>query len=103
MSSSRRPEHVVDPGRTTDALDDETARLKLALEAAELEVEQLRRAVAGRTIIGQAQGILMERLGLDASQAFAYLTRASSHGNRKLLRVATEVVETRELPLGPSD
>ena len=103
MSSSRRSEQIVDLGRATEAPDEETARLKLALEAAELEAEQLRRAIDGRTIIGQAQGILMERLGLDASQAFAYLTRASSHGNRKLLGVATEVVETRALPLGPSD
>jgi AmiR/NasT family two-component response regulator len=26
-----------------------------------------------RTVIGQAKGILMERLGLDAEQAFTYL------------------------------
>jgi len=62
------------------------------------EIDQLGRALHSRTIIGQAQGILMERLDIDAAQAFDYLRRMSSHTNRKLVALAEEVARTRELP-----
>lgn len=62
------------------------------------EIDQLGRALNSRTIIGQAQGILMERLDIDAAQAFDYLRRMSSHTNRKLVALAEEVARTRELP-----
>lgn len=62
------------------------------------EIDQLGRAVHGRTVIGQAQGILMERLDIDAAQAFDYLRRVSSHSNRKLVQVADELARTRKLP-----
>jgi AmiR/NasT family two-component response regulator len=55
-------------------------------------------AVESRTIIGQAEGILMERLGIDAQQALEYLKRASSTSNRKLAQIAAEIAETRKLP-----
>jgi AmiR/NasT family two-component response regulator len=54
--------------------------------------------MSSRHVIGMAQGILMERYGLDEQQAFAFLSRVSSHENRKLRELATEVVRTRELP-----
>jgi AmiR/NasT family two-component response regulator len=54
--------------------------------------------MTSRTIIGQAEGILMERLGIDADQAFAYLRRVSQSENRKLIMVCSEIVETRRLP-----
>ncbi len=72
--------------------------LARALHDARREVEQLRVAVEHRTIIGQAQGILMERLGIDAAAAFEYLRRVSSHENRKLISVAISIVETGALP-----
>lgn len=62
------------------------------------EVDQLGRALRSRTTIGQAQGILMERLDIDAARAFDYLRRVSSHSNRKLVDVADELARTRELP-----
>ena len=46
--------------------------------AADLKDEQLRLAVTGRTVIGQSQGILMERFQLSADGAFAVLVRFSS-------------------------
>lgn len=66
------------------------------------EIENRGRAMAGRTVIGQAQGILMERFGIDAERAFDYLRRISQDTNRKLVAVAEEIVSTRATPT-PSD
>lgn len=56
------------------------------------------RAIETRTTIGQVQGILMERFGIDADQAFAVLRRYSQHANQPLRDVAIEIVATRQLP-----
>jgi GAF domain-containing protein len=61
------------------------------------QIATLRQAVDSRTLIGQAQGILMERYQLDAEQAFAVLRRYSQTHNVKLRAVAEELVESREL------
>lgn len=66
--------------------------------AAEREIDQLGLALHNRTIIGQAQGVLMERFEMNADQAFDYLRRVSSHTNRKLAAVAAEIARTRKLP-----
>lgn len=47
-----------------------------------------------RDLIGQANGILMERFEIDAQQAFALLVRVRQDGNRKLRDVATELAST---------
>ncbi|MBA3233542.1 MAG: GAF and ANTAR domain-containing protein [Propionibacteriales bacterium] len=60
--------------------------------------EGLRRAVDARHLIGLAQGILMERFGLDVDQAFSVLRRYSQDNNVKLRDVAEHVIETRSLP-----
>ena len=62
-------------------------RLVVALESAGLEIEQLRAALGNRLLIGQAQGILMERLRIDAPQAFDYLRRAGQVQRRGVRRV----------------
>lgn len=62
------------------------------------EIDQLGRALHSRTTIGQAQGILMERLAIDSAQAFDYLRRVSSHSNRKLTDICCEIVRTGSLP-----
>jgi AmiR/NasT family two-component response regulator len=51
-----------------------------------------------RTVIGRAEGILMERFDLQPAQAFAVLTRLSQHNNIRLHLVAAELVKTRTLP-----
>jgi hypothetical protein len=51
-------------------------------------IAHLRRALDSRDVIGQAKGILMERLGVDAEQAFHQLVRASQDTNLKLVDVA---------------
>ncbi len=61
-------------------------------------VENLRGALTSREVIGQAEGILIERERITADQAFAVLRRASQHLNIKLREVAQYVVETGEVP-----
>ena len=74
----------------------------LALAAAEaigdagVRVDQLQAAMATRTVIGQAQGILMERNKFTAGQAFDRLRAASMNLNRKLHDVAKDLTETGE-------
>jgi GAF domain-containing protein len=60
--------------------------------------EGLQVAVDARKLIGQAQGILMERFDLDADRAFEFLRRQSQAHNVKLRHVAEWVVEHRTSP-----
>lgn len=69
----------------------------LALGYARSE-EGLREALETRTVIGQAQGLLMERFEIDADRAFATLRRYSQHRNIKLKALCHQLVETRVLP-----
>jgi hypothetical protein len=57
-------------------------------------IDHLALAVKHRTIIGQATGILMERYGLDADAAFRTLLRLSSERERKVYKIAQELVRT---------
>ena len=59
----------------------------------------LNTAMDSRKLIGQAQGILMERYDLDEAQAFEVLRRYSQDHNIKLRRVAEHLIATRRLPL----
>lgn len=76
----------------------------LALSAAEARhaedarVANLEAALISRNLIGQAQGILMERERITADQAFDILRRASQHLNVKLRDVAQRLVDTGEGP-----
>jgi GAF domain-containing protein len=76
----------------------------LALSAARTHEDEERRAdnlnaaLATREVIGQAQGILMERERVSSGQAFDVLRRASQHLNRKLRDVAQDLVDTGERP-----
>ncbi|OUE18105.1 ANTAR domain protein [Clavibacter michiganensis] len=71
------------------------ARIALAAWDA---AEDLALGLASRSVIGQAQGILMERFSLDADRAFQVLRRYSQDGNVKLVEVARRVVQTGALP-----
>jgi transcriptional regulator with GAF, ATPase, and Fis domain len=55
-------------------------------------------ALASRDLIGQAKGVLMNREGVTADQAFEMLREASQHLNMKLRDVAERVTYTGELP-----
>lgn len=73
------------------------AHVGVALAASQ-NAEHLETAIANRTLIGRAEGILMERFGIPPDQAFAVLRRVSQRRNLKLNRVAEELVRTRETP-----
>jgi transcriptional regulator with GAF, ATPase, and Fis domain len=58
----------------------------------------LQETAAARNIIGQAQGVLMERYGLDPRAALDLLRRHSEDSESALRAVAEDVVATRQLP-----
>ena len=64
-----------------------------ALVAADRQ-NQFDSALASRDVIGQAKGVLMERFGVDAVQAFDLLSTLSQNSNTPLRQVAAQVVET---------
>jgi GAF domain-containing protein len=64
--------------------------------------EHFSRALDSRKLIGQAQGILMERQRITADAAFDVLRRASQHLNVKLRDVAQRMVDTGEGPTSGS-
>ena len=65
------------------------------------KVEGLEEALLSRDVIGQAKGILMERLHLTSDLAFEELRAASQSYNRKVRDIAAELAETGEWPLKP--
>ncbi len=88
-----------------DAFDEGSERIALlfaahaAVAMADAQQQhQLRAAVDTRDLIGQAKGILMERFKITGDQAFLLLTRASQNTNRKLHRVADDLVHSGHLP-----
>ena len=62
------------------------------------QAENLWLAIDARKLVGQAQGILMERFDLSPDQAFAVLLRYSQDKNIKLRDVADLLVSRRSLP-----
>jgi hypothetical protein len=60
--------------------------------------QNLWQAIDTRNLIGQAQGILMQKYGLTAEQAFAVLRRYSQQHNLKLAVIAEQLTTTRTLP-----
>ncbi|WP_370948919.1 ANTAR domain-containing protein [Amycolatopsis sp. cg5] len=69
-----------------------------ALDRAELQAENLRKALDSRDVIGQAKGILMHRRGVDAEKAFDILRTTSQDLNVKLSELA-KTLATRHLDL----
>lgn len=86
--------------RAAGVFDDEAATLgelfsahaAVALAGAQ-EIAGLRTALSSRDVIGSAKGILMERFGLSAVDAFALLARTSQSTNAKLVEVARRIVD----------
>lgn len=84
---------------SSDSIDSETEFLAelfashAALAMGRVRVEEnLSAALASRTTIGMALGLVMERYGMDRTRAFAYLTRIASTSETKLRDVAEHLV-----------
>ena len=88
--------------RTFSATDVENARVIAAQASVVMAYtrtqENLWRSIDARNLIGQAQGILMQRYGLTAEKAFAVLRRYSQFHNIKLTRIAEQLTTTGSLP-----
>lgn len=69
------------------------AGLTLALAQQRLTQRRFHEALSSRDVIGQAKGILMERHGIGAEEAFATLRRASNRLNVKLRDIAQRVTD----------
>jgi len=78
------------------------ARLLATLSAVALadsfQRERMERALRNRDVIGQAKGILMERLKLTNQEAFATLVRASQKHNIKLRVLSEQLIDTGVWP-----
>ena len=95
--------------RTDGAFDDEAEQIGLLFAAhasvayaASRERSHLEVQVATRQLIGQAQGILMERHKVTGDTAFRMLVLASQKKNVKLRRVAEQVVYIGGEPMAQS-
>lgn len=95
--------------RQPHAFDDEAVKLgtifashsAVALKAAISEAGH-EAAIQSRDVIGQAKGIIMERQGLSADDAFDLLREISQGENRRLRDIADEIARTRAIPGGAS-
>ena len=72
------------------------ANAALGNPTAEL-ADQMRAAMQSRSVIEQAKGILMERLGCDADNAFSYLSKLCQRSHRELLDISQWIVENPRL------
>ena len=61
-------------------------------------VEQMRRAMASRSVIDQAMGVVMAQNWCDADAAFAILIKASQNRNVKLRDIARSTIATVSRP-----
>ncbi len=92
-------------GATDAAFDDkdfEIARMFAAQAALVLgyvlHETELMHALETRSVIGQAQGILMQRFKISSATAFALLRRHSMDTNTRVRDLADHIIETRDLP-----
>lgn len=61
------------------------------------KISQLGEALLARQLIGQAEGILMERYKINPEQAFILLSRASTRSNIKLRDIAEHLASSGEI------
>lgn len=95
--------NVYSCNRDAFSVDDQSvvhsiARLAAIALSSTRKEQNLWRAIDSRKVVGQAQGILMERFDLDPDEAFAVLVRFSQTRNVKVVAIAEELVKTRSLP-----
>jgi GAF domain-containing protein len=84
---------------TPNVFDDESRNIGLVFAAhssvawnSARREEQFKKALASRDVIGEAKGMIMERYGVNAVQAFDLLRKLSQDSNVPLIKVATDLV-----------
>jgi hypothetical protein len=96
MSSPALPRHRTRPSALHAPVAPrgpvEAASADDRVHALELEVAQLRTAMASRAVIEQAKGVLMLLTGCAEQVAFDLLTHISSHTHRKVRDIAQDLV-----------
>jgi ANTAR domain len=99
---ARCPASFGDADRVKGALLASFANIALSVarvrETENRRTHNLKVALGTREIIGQAEGILMERERITGDQAFDILRRASQNLNIKLREVAQSLIDTGERP-----
>ncbi|WP_309476717.1 GAF and ANTAR domain-containing protein [Arthrobacter sp. ISL-95] len=69
-----------------------TLRLDIRIETVEQLNRDLKMAMANRTVIDLARGVIMAQSRCSQDDAFTILEKASSHRNEKLHQVAAEII-----------
>ena len=87
-----------DVGVTAPLVAEVLARQVASTMADERHIEDLTAALDSCTTIGQATGVVMAQLEIDADHAMAYLRRVTVLRDETLAQVADEIVRTRDLP-----
>lgn len=88
---------VVADGAAVEHLRTMAAHVSALIDAVD-RLAHLEQGMRSRGAIGQAIGLLSERYGISADQAFATLRRISQSENVKIAQLATVLAETGELP-----
>jgi AmiR/NasT family two-component response regulator len=88
----RRPDPAFDPD-DLEIVRTLVTHASVGMAAVKERIE-LHQALSTRTLIGQAEGVLMHAFSITADQAFACLRRVSQERNMKLVKVAMAVLET---------
>jgi hypothetical protein len=93
MTTGTEPDAETAVGSASASAGEPAAEpLAAIVERQRRENEHLLAALRTRAVIEQAKGILMARTGVDPETAFQQLVNHSQRTNRKLTRVAAEVV-----------
>ncbi|ABM10057.1 ANTAR domain protein [Paenarthrobacter aurescens TC1] len=69
-----------------------TLRLAIRIETVEQLNADLKTAMSSRTVIDLACGVIMAQNRCSQDEAFEFLTKASSHRNKKLHAVASDII-----------
>jgi hypothetical protein len=85
-------ERVIDEAAAFADVAGSTLRLAIRIESVERLNEDLKAAMASRTVINLASGVIMAQNQCSPEEAFRYLLAASSHRNEKIHAVAESIV-----------
>ena len=90
-------------GRVRDVPDDVDSTVPAREQALLQEVEQLKTALASRTAMGRATGLLAAQLKFTTDEAWEVLITISSITNAKVSLVAGVLVDSHDGRLAPQD